>query len=207
VFGGNEISRVHVRAFVRALRRVAIAYDLAIVMISHPSLSGMASGSGQSGSTGWGNSVRSRLYLTAHTSDADAEADPDVRILSNKKANYGPRGTALTLRWEKGMFRPEGTIAELDRNAQDRAIELRFLDLIEKRDKEGRRSNASSGPNYAPKVLAEMDRTIGKAKFKAAMERLFAKGEIFSAPYDASGKASSCIKLTDAGIRRMGSPF
>ncbi|RWQ70762.1 MAG: ATPase, partial [Mesorhizobium sp.] len=207
VFGGNEISRIHVRGFVRALRRLAIGYDLAIVMISHPSLSGMASGSGQSGSTGWGNSVRSRLYLTAPRSEADAEPDPDIRILSTKKANYGPRGTELTLRWDKGMFRPDGPIAELDRDAQDRGVELRFLGLIEKREKEGRRTNASSGPNYAPKVLAEMDKTIGRVKFKAAMERLFAKGEIVSTPYDVHGKSSSCVVITDAGMRRMRSPF
>lgn len=207
VFGGNEISRIHVRSFVRALRRLAIAHDLAIIMISHPSLSGMASGSGQSGSTGWGNSVRSRLYLTAPKSDTDADPDPDIRILSSKKANYGPRGTEIALRWDRGMFRPEGTTADLDRNAQDRNIEVRFLELIERREKEGRRTNASSGPNYAPKVLTEMDKAVGKPKFKAAMERLFAKGEIVSAPYDANGKSSSSIMITDAGISRMRSPF
>lgn len=65
VFGGSEINRVQVRTFVRSLRRLCLAHDMSIILVSHPSLTGISSGSGQSGSTGWGNSVRSRLYLTA----------------------------------------------------------------------------------------------------------------------------------------------
>jgi RecA-family ATPase len=39
------------------LRGLAINYQHATLMLAHPSLAGMASGSGSSGSTGWSNSV------------------------------------------------------------------------------------------------------------------------------------------------------
>ncbi|ESX70553.1 ATPase [Mesorhizobium sp. LSHC420B00] len=204
VFGGNELSRVQVRMFVRSLRRLCIAHNMAIVLLSHPSVSGMASGSGQSGSTGWGNSVRSRLYLTAPKSEGDTDPDPDIRVLSSKKANYGPSGAEVVLRWDRGMFRPDReALATLDRDQQDREIEFTFLQLLSKREKEGRRANASSGPNYAPKVLAEMCKTISRAKFKGAMERLFTKEEIASVSYEANGKGSTQLVLTDKGLSRL----
>ena len=63
LFGGDEIKRPHARQFIGLLRGLAIKYSMTIVVLSHPSLSGMTSGAGTSGSTAWSNSVRSRLYL------------------------------------------------------------------------------------------------------------------------------------------------
>ena len=51
VFAGNEIARQEARQFVGILRGLAIKYELAVVLLAHPSLSGMASGAGTSGST------------------------------------------------------------------------------------------------------------------------------------------------------------
>ena len=45
VFGGDEINRQQVRQFVGLLRRVCIRRDVSTFCLSHPSLSGMASGS------------------------------------------------------------------------------------------------------------------------------------------------------------------
>lgn len=208
MFGGNELSRVQVRFFVRALRRLCIAYDTAIVLLSHPSVSGMASGSGQSGSTGWGNSVRSRLYLTAPKADGESEPDPDIRVLSNKKANYGPRGSEIVLRWDRGIFRPDGgALTGLDREAQERKVERRFLELLSEMERQNRRVNSSAGPNYAPKLFARIDGSITNRQFLRAMDRLFSAGEIIVEPYQNKGKPSSCIVITDAGMRRIGVPF
>src|SRR5205823_5080611 len=63
VYGGDENIRGQVRQFLGFLTRLAIKYDVAVVVLAHPSLSGMASGSGTGGSTAWHNSVRGRLYL------------------------------------------------------------------------------------------------------------------------------------------------
>jgi RecA-family ATPase len=61
VYAGEENSRTQVRQFVGQLRRLAIKNDLAVVLIAHPSLTGIASGNGTSGSTAWSNSVRASL--------------------------------------------------------------------------------------------------------------------------------------------------
>jgi RecA-family ATPase len=99
VFGGDEISRTQVRAFVSMLRTAAIKSDCAIVLLAHPSLTGIATGTGLSGSTAWNNSVRSRLYLE------EVKDDPSARVLKLEKANYGPRGSEIKLRWHNGSGR------------------------------------------------------------------------------------------------------
>jgi len=179
VFGGDEISRQQVRFFIRVLRRLCFEYDMAILLLSHPSVSGMASGSGQSGSTAWGNSVRSRLYLERAKAGDGSEPDPDLRVLTTKKANYGPVDSTITLRWDAGIFRPDhvGT-SSLDRIARDQQIETRFLELLRDFDNQGRHVNPFSGPNYAPTAFSSADPTIGKRQFKTAMERLFTTGRI-----------------------------
>jgi len=60
---GNENDRAQARQFAGLLRGLAIRHDCAVLLLAHPSLSGLNSGSGTSGSTGWNNSVRSRLYF------------------------------------------------------------------------------------------------------------------------------------------------
>ncbi len=179
VFGGDEISRAQVRFFVRALRRLCFRYDLAILLLSHPSVAGMSSGSGQSGSTAWGNSVRSRLYLERPKADDGSEPDRDLRVLTTKKANYGPADDTIALRWDAGIFRPDQAgIGTIDRMARDQQIEARFLELLREFEKQGRTVNPYSGLSYAPQAFATADPTIGKRQFKAAMERLFAAGRI-----------------------------
>ena len=63
VFGGGEIDRSQVRQFVAMMRQIAIAANGYVIMSSHPSLSGIASKSGLSGSTQWHKSMRARAYM------------------------------------------------------------------------------------------------------------------------------------------------
>ena len=91
MFPANENDRAKVRQFVGIIRGLAIRQGCAVVLLSHPSLTGMANGSGISGSTAWNGSVRSRLYLK-RVKDNDYEADPDARVLTTMKANYGRVG-------------------------------------------------------------------------------------------------------------------
>ena len=63
VFLGDEIKREQVRQFGSLMRKLAIDADTAAILSSHPSLSGMKSGSGLSGSTQWHNTVRARIYF------------------------------------------------------------------------------------------------------------------------------------------------
>ena len=65
VFAGNEIDRAQVRQFINLLRRLAIVSNGSVLLLTHPSLTGINTGTGLSGSTAWHNSVRSRMYMTA----------------------------------------------------------------------------------------------------------------------------------------------
>jgi 5S rRNA maturation endonuclease (ribonuclease M5) len=58
VYAGNENDRAQVRQFVGLLRRLAIDGNCSVLLLSHPSLTGINTGTGLSGSTGWHNSVR-----------------------------------------------------------------------------------------------------------------------------------------------------
>jgi hypothetical protein len=77
-----------------------------VLLIAHPSDSGISSGEGGGFSTAWNNSVRSRLYLRRPQTD-DKEAAADRRILEVKKANYGPSGITIPLIYHAGAFVPD----------------------------------------------------------------------------------------------------
>jgi RecA-family ATPase len=174
VFGGDEINRKQVRFFVSMLRRFAMECDLAVLLLSHPSVQGMQSGTGLSGSTAWNNSVRSRLYFTAD------KTDEDLRLLKNMKANYGRKGAETKLRWHEGVFmlddgKPSKAAALLANHADD--VFLRMLSLI---NGSGRRVSSSRSTAYAPTVMATMPERDGTSKkaLEESMARLFAEKKI-----------------------------
>lgn len=104
VFSGNEIDRNQPRVFIRALRKLALELQGCVILTQHPSNEGINSGSGRSGSTGWHNSVRSRLYLTGPKRKPDDDGPTDQRVLKTMKSNYSRSGGKLNLRWDKGVF-------------------------------------------------------------------------------------------------------
>ncbi len=104
LFAGDFMSTPHVRQFIKvALGGLCQRHDSAILLLAHPSKSGMESGDGGGFSVAWNNSVRSRLYLRRPKSD-DAQAVADRRILEIKKANYGPTGGMIPLVYQHGRF-------------------------------------------------------------------------------------------------------
>lgn len=108
VYGGNENERPKVRQFVQhACAQLARAANGAVILLGHPSVTGMTSGTGTSGSTAWSNTVRSRLYLTRpKVEEGEDEPDPDLRVLRRMKANYAPGHDEIGLRWHEGVFSP-----------------------------------------------------------------------------------------------------
>jgi len=99
VFDGEAIARRQVRRFLSMLRKIARDYGTAIVLLDHPSVRGMADGSGTANSVDWRNSVRAMLHL----SDPDKD-DPDQRTLEVKKSNYGRAGEKVKPRWNGTTF-------------------------------------------------------------------------------------------------------
>ena len=65
VFAGNENDRSQVQQFITMLTHAAMTAHCSVVLISHPSLTGLQSDSGLSGSTAWYNSVRAQMPLKA----------------------------------------------------------------------------------------------------------------------------------------------
>ena len=98
-FGGDEINRRQVRAFMRALKLVATRTHCAVMLLAHvdkiTSKSRKAEGGeGYSGSTAWHNSARSRLFM--------ARDDSGLIRLEHQKNNLGKRRDELLLTWGDG---------------------------------------------------------------------------------------------------------
>jgi hypothetical protein len=153
---------------------MAMKYDMAVLLLSHPSVAGMQTGTGLSGSTAWNNSVRSRLYLTA---DKD---DDDLRMLKGMKSNYARKGGEMKLRWREGAFvlddgKPSPGVALVANNA-DKV----FLKLLSAINGSGRRVSSSKSSAYAPTVMTAMQEREGVSKKSLieAMARLFAEKKI-----------------------------
>jgi RecA-family ATPase len=179
VFAGHENDRSQARQFVGLLRGLAIAHNLAVVLIEHPSLVGLSSGTGTSGSTGWNNAVRSRLYLETIKDDAGEEIDAGLRVLRVMKANYGPAGQELRLHWRNGLFVLDGAGGGFDKLIADAKAERVFLDLLGKYAAQGRDVSDSPGSNYAPAEFAgQGPQPATKDAMKAAMRRLILAGRI-----------------------------
>jgi RecA-family ATPase len=180
MFGGNENDRSQVRQFISLLRRLAITGNSAVLLASHPSLSGINSNSGLSGSTGWHNSVRSRLFFKA--SESDDGVSRDLRELEVKKNNYGPTGEVVRMVWRNGVFVPVSSPSSMERAAADQKVEDLFLDLLDRHNRQGQpvSPHPTSPSNYAPTVFAKHREAkgTGKTAFADAMQRLLDAGAI-----------------------------
>lgn len=122
--------------------------------------------------------MRSRLYLTRPEGKDDV--DPDLRVLTTKKSNYGKAGAEIHMRWHEGVFvlddgKPSA-VAGLLNKRHDQA----FRSLLSAVNRTGQRVASTKGVNYAPTVLAAMPDANGMSKksLESAMRRLLADGII-----------------------------
>jgi RecA-family ATPase len=185
-FGGSEIDRAQVRQYVQmALGGLARAIPGGtVVATAHPSLAGISSGTGSSGSTAWDATFRSRAYLRRpETEKGEAEPDPCRRELERVKSNYARRNETLRLLWKDGVFINVATASYIPDPPP--CVDV-FLDLLSRILSEGRHvSHNSRSGNYAPKVFSRRpDRfAYRKSQFERAMEELFVAGRIKVARY------------------------
>lgn len=196
VYPSNENDRAKVRQFVGILRGLAIKRNCAVVLLAHPSLAGLSNKTGTSGSTAWNNSVRSRLYLSRITDDG-FEPDPNARVMSTMKANYGPTGGEINLKWTDGVFVAEMAPTGLDAMASNAKAERVFLKLLAELTAQGRYVSASPGPTYAPSKFAKHPDAEGctKRALSAAMESLFSRGTIATETHGTGAKERTHIAL------------
>lgn len=193
LFGGDENVRAQARQFIGALRGLAIRHQVTVMVLGHPSLSGMSSGSGASGSTGWNNSVRSRLYferVQVRDGDRMTEPDPDIRVLRLMKANYGRAGSEIRVKWKAGMFVAVGGTGANDGGPAAAArADMLFLSLLDAYTAQGRPVSPVPSSTFAPALFSADERGEGYSRgaFFAAMNRLFNTGAI---EVDTSGPPS-----------------
>ena len=191
VFGGNEIDRAQVRSFIRLLRGVAINNDCAVLLLSHPSVDGMRTGRGYSGSTHWSNAVRSRYYFTTPKKD-DREPDQDLRQLDLAKSNRSRRGAKIMMRWRNGVFFVEDSDKACDALTLGKAKQV-FLEVLRSCTDQGWNLSHQPGPSYAPKLIAAEARAegLGKELLAKAMSALFAEKRLKVEPYGRPSRPSS----------------
>lgn len=171
-FGGNEIARDEVVAFLGELNAVAREEGCAIILIGHPNKAGAA----YSGSTAWQNQVRMQLVLNK----PDRTNTPNLRELRREKANYGPPGEYIRVLWHHGAFVPEGDVPEDDParvNAGNMAQNDIFFDCLDELTaQEVTTSGSSKAANYAPPLMAALPNAIRRgmilSDFVSTLERL-----------------------------------
>jgi RecA-family ATPase len=183
IFGGKEIDRAQSRQFITLLRGLAIQAESAVVISAHPSLTGISTDTGLSGSTSWHASVRARLYFKPAVDVEDSE----LRVLEVRKNNYGPKGEKILLRWRDGVYIVEPGPGSLERAAADAKLDNLFLEILARFTRENRNASDTKGPTYAPALFAQEPEAIeAKAKrdtLADAMRRLFVTDRIHREPY------------------------
>jgi bifunctional DNA primase/polymerase-like protein/AAA domain-containing protein/primase-like protein len=155
VFSGNEIDRSQVRQFIAFLTRLAMVANGTVSLIAHPSLTGIATGTGISGNTAWHNSVRARMYLRSMEGST-------LRELQFMKNNYGPLAASVVVQWDRGVFVPVVTGEIGAPTKLDIAKEV-FVNLLQRYTTEGRIVNDRKGPTFAPTMFMDEPeaRTMG----------------------------------------------
>src|SRR5215831_2714961 len=122
-FAGNEIDRGQVYGFAMHMQALAMVASGSVTVLSHPSLQGINSGSGISGSTGWHGAFRFRQYLKGVKPESSEQPDGDLRELQFKKNQYGPTGETIVLRYQRGLFLPERGLSTIEQAARQGEVE------------------------------------------------------------------------------------
>jgi RecA-family ATPase len=173
VFAGNEIARSEVRQFMALMRKLAIKSGAAVLLLQHPSLTGLKEGTGTSGNTHWRNSARTFLNFTVPNGQ-------DLRELKVTKNNYGPTGEIVQCQWQNGVFVPIGVGNPLERAAAVAAVDDAFLRCVDAVAVQMRSASPNKGNTYAPTVFEQMPEATGfnRKALAGSMERLLSTGRI-----------------------------
>jgi RecA-family ATPase len=155
-FAGNEIDRVQVYAFAMHMQKLAMVAGGSVTVLSHPSLAGISSGSGLSGSTAWHGAFRFRQFIKGLKASEGEQPDNGLRELEFKKNQYGPTAASIVLRYQRGLFLPEGGMSSLDSLAREQKADETFLALLARYNREGRNvSDKPTSPTYAPATFCK----------------------------------------------------
>jgi RecA-family ATPase len=185
VFAGNENDRAQVQQFVGMLTRVAMVANGSVVLISHPSLAGINTETGLSGTTQWHNSVRARYFMRTVKPQDGEPLDTDLREIVFKKNNYGSISESIQLRWNNGLFLPVSDAA-VDQATREATAQEVFLVLLRRFRAQNRHVGDKPSSNYAPAMFAREPEAIGagltRNNLERAMRQLFMRNAIWNEP-------------------------
>ena len=148
LFGADENARRDVSQFGRLLTTMAAEFDCAVLLLTHVSKGGIQPGHFASGSTAWGNVVRSALTLSRNKDQ--------VLVLSHVKSNLVKLQEPILLEIVDGVPRrlPEGAeqavAAETEREARKA-----FIEALSGYEEGQGVSKSKQSSNYAPKLIAK----------------------------------------------------
>jgi RecA-family ATPase len=167
----NEIDRIQVRGAIAILRKIALSLKCGVMLLSHPSVDGMKTKRGYSGSTHWNNSVRSRLYMSTPESEDDEDAELNGhRIIEVPKRNKSAPIKPIHLKYMEGRFivRQEHQVSQTDRILRAKNI---FMELLTEHTRIDYPVSHMPGRNYAPSVFQAHPRNPGltAGEFRIAM--------------------------------------
>ena len=184
-YGGDEIRRTQVRRFITELRRLAVRIQGVIILTAHPSLTGMSTGTGLSGSTAWHNSVRSRMYLTKPRGKGEEikedvdDVDMNARVLKTMKNNQGPGQGNLPIRWEGGVFvrdlpSESGFLGKME---LDSIVWSAIANLVERGTRVARDPFARTSLGVLAKQISSL-RSHRRSELENSVERLLVAGRL-----------------------------
>jgi len=179
------------------MQALAMVAGGSVMVLSHPSLQGISSGSGISGSTAWHGAFRFRQYLKGVKAEDGEQPDGDLRELQFKKNKYGPTGETVVVRYQNGLFVPVNGMTSLEKAAQHQDDDELFLSMLDQFEQQGRHvSDKVNANNYAPAMFSKAN-GLAKARFAAAMDRLFAANKIHVGTYGRPSR--QCYKIARGG--------
>jgi hypothetical protein len=175
MFAGDECSRMQTRQFANLLHGLTRRHSCGLLLLAHPSLTGMNTGTGMSGSTDWNNAFRSRCYFRQKT-----EINKNLRTFEGRKNNRGGTGAPIEVEFKNGLFVPVNIPGGFDKLAADKKIDDIFISILAKFRREGRDVSPNPGPTFAPAIFSKHPDAVGnsKEKLRDAMDRLLAAGDI-----------------------------
>jgi RecA-family ATPase len=146
----------------------------------------------------WDGAFRFRQYLKGAKAEDGEQPDTDLRELEFKKNQYGPRGESLVLRYQHGLFLPEGGVSSLDKLARELKADEVFISLLHRFTRDNRNvSDTRTAPNYAPKAFLNEPEAKGlnKADLQGAMSRLFRTEKVYVESYGRPSRPSTRLSV------------
>jgi RecA-family ATPase len=199
LFSGSEIDRNQVTQFVGLLKRLCRAHHCAILLAAQPSVSGINTGAGTSGSTGWSNAGRGRAYFHRVKAQDGSEPNKDLRTFKGMKNNYGEIGGPIDVVYKNGLFVPTRGLTGFDKMAAEAKIKDTFIILLKRFNQQRRNASTSHGTSYAPALFAKSpdNNDFSAKQFEAAMEQLLADNKIHLIEKGCLSRPSRTLKPTE----------